>query len=103
MGNLPNRDTDASRLLSGMLGVSWEDGTSTGYGPFVPDILRPNTYGFGVSDGTVPLPFSIYWSYAANFTAPDSSSRVIKQPKTDKPIFVAPDDTTPLIARTTIR
>jgi hypothetical protein len=57
MGNLPNRDTDASRLLSGMLGVSWEDGTSTGYGPFVPDILRPNTYGFGVSDVIAPSLF----------------------------------------------
>ena len=51
MGNLPNRDTDASRMLSGMLGVFWEEGTGTGYGPFVPNILRPNTYGFGVSDG----------------------------------------------------
>jgi hypothetical protein len=51
MGTLPNRNSDASCTLSGMLGVFWEEGTDTGYGPFVPDILRPNTYGFGVLDG----------------------------------------------------
>ena len=50
MGNLPNHDMDASRMLSGMLGVFWGGGTSTGYGPFVPDILRSNTYNFGVAE-----------------------------------------------------
>jgi hypothetical protein len=55
MGNLPNRDLDASRTLSGMLGVFWKD-TGTEYGPFVPDILRPNTHGLGVSDSIVSGP-----------------------------------------------
>lgn len=49
MSNLPNRDTDSSRTLSGILGVIWEE--DTGYGPFVPDILKPHTYGFGIPDG----------------------------------------------------
>ncbi|KAH8691251.1 fungal-specific transcription factor domain-containing protein [Talaromyces proteolyticus] len=54
MGNLPNQDTDISRRLSGMLGVIWEDGSE--YGPFVPDFLRPHTYGFGISNGIFPHP-----------------------------------------------
>ena len=43
MGNLPNRDTDASYLLSEMLGIFSEDKE---YGSLVPDILQPRTYGF---------------------------------------------------------
>lgn len=54
MSNLQNHDADSSRMLSGILGVIWEE--DTGSGPFVPDILKPHTYGFGISGGILLHP-----------------------------------------------
>jgi len=43
MGNLSNRDTCNAKRLAELLGISWDE---SGYGPFVPDLLKPATYGF---------------------------------------------------------
>ncbi|KAK4248805.1 activator of stress genes 1 [Corynascus novoguineensis] len=43
MGNLLNRDTCNAKRLAELLGLSWDE---SGYGPFVPELLMPATYGF---------------------------------------------------------
>lgn len=43
MGNTPNRDTANAKQLAEVLGISWGKHS---YGPFVPDLLMPATYGF---------------------------------------------------------
>ncbi|KAL6810243.1 fungal-specific transcription factor domain-containing protein [Trichoderma sp. SZMC 28015] len=44
MGNVSNCDLEVVQILSDFLGMPFE--ASSAYGPFVPDFLRPETYGF---------------------------------------------------------
>ncbi|KAH8589853.1 fungal-specific transcription factor domain-containing protein [Bisporella sp. PMI_857] len=44
MGNLPNLDAEIAHALAGILGTPWEESCS--YGPFVPECLRPGSFGF---------------------------------------------------------